>query len=187
MRTAKGKIFIVTMLIIISALHTSPTFAQNTADTLDGRFHDELLDHLVGKWNVTSVAHGDSSTAVIEAEWVLDHQFLHYHFMGNETIPRIGVPMEFECFIGYNHINKRYVILGMSIFGVDYFEGFSYGSRDGNEIKVVQKANNEADGTNIQRYIWEPTTNSWTILSRPEEKGKEGEVFLEMKLVRQTP
>ncbi len=187
MKAAKSKIFKSVMLIVISALLTIPTFAQGTADTVDGRFHDDLLNHLVGKWDVTSIAHGDSSTAVIEAEWVLDHQFLHYHFIGNETIPRIGTPMEIECFIRYNHINKRYVILGMSIFGVDFFEGFSYGTRNGNEIKVVQKANNEADDTNIQSYVWEPATKSWTIQSRPEiASGKEGEVFLEMKLVRQT-
>jgi hypothetical protein len=186
MRAEKSKMFTAMMLIVISALLASPTFAQSTADTADGRFHDDLLDHLVGKWDVTSIAHGDSSTAVIMAEWVLNHQFLHYRFIGNETIPRIGTPMEIECFIGYNHVNKRYVVLGMSIFGVDFFEGFSYGSRNGNEIKVLQKPNNEADDTNIQTYIWEPTTDSWTIQSRPEVGGKEGEVFLDMQLVRQT-
>ena len=70
----------------------------------------------------------------------------------------------------------------MSVFGVDDFEGFCYGYRDGNELKLVQKGNNEADPTNLQRYIWEPGSNSWTIQSRPIAAGKEGEVFLDMKL-----
>ena len=90
--------------------------------------------------------------------------------------------MEIECFISYNYNSKRYVVLGMSVFGVDDFEGFCYGSRNGNELKFVQKANNEAAPTNIQRYTWEPTSNSWTIQSKPIVAGKEGDVFLDMKL-----
>ena len=183
MYTINNKTFFLVMLIVFSALIINPTFAQNPKDTTTGSFQDDFLDHLVGKWNITSVAHGFSSTAVLEAEWVLNHQFLYYHFAGNDTIPWIHKPMEFECYISYNYNNKRYVVLGMSVFGVDDFEGFSYGSRNGNELKIVQKGNNEAAPTNIQRYIWEPASNSWSIQSRPIVAGKEGEVFLDMKLV----
>ncbi len=186
MMTTKNKTLISIVLIILSALLTSPIFAQSSVDTIKGQFHDDLLDHLVGKWSVTAIAHGFPGTAVIEAEWVLNHQFLHYHFMGNDTIPWINKPMEFEGFISYNHNNKRYVVLGASVFGVDDFEGFCYAYRNGNELKLVQKENNETDPINIQRWTWEPTSNSWTIRSRPEiASGKEGEVFLDMKLVKQ--
>jgi len=173
--------------LLIGMLLTISCFAQNVGDTTGGRFHDDLLDHLVGKWNITSVAHGFSSTAVLEAEWVLNHQFLYYRFKGNEVIPWIHMPMEIECFISYNHNSKRYVILGMSVFGVDDFEGFCYGYRNGNELKLVQKGNNETDPVNIQRLTWEPASNSWTIQSRPIVSGKEGEVFLNMKLVPAKP
>ncbi|MEJ7681795.1 MAG: hypothetical protein WKG06_28905 [Segetibacter sp.] len=138
--------------LLIATIITTATFAQTADDTTDHRFHDDLLDHLVGKWNITSVAHGFSSTAVFEAKWVLNHQFLHYHLKSNEVIPWIHKPMEIECFISYNHNSKRYVVLGMSVFGVDDFEGFSYGDRNANELKIIQKGNNEADPTNIQRY-----------------------------------
>ena len=36
------------------------------------------------------------------------------------------MPMEIDCYILYNYNNKRYVVLGMSVFGVDDFEGFCY-------------------------------------------------------------
>ena len=168
--------------LCIAVFITLSSFAQDAEDTINRQFQDDLLNHLVGKWNVTSVAHGFSSTAVLEATWVLNHQFLHYHFKGNEVIPWIHMPMEIDCFISYNHNSKRYVVLGMSVFGVDDFEGFCYGHRDGNELKLIQKGNNEADPTNLQRFIWEPTSNSWIIQSRPIVDGKEGEVFLDMKL-----
>jgi hypothetical protein len=169
--------------ILIATIIATTSFAQSPKDTTNGSFQDDLLDHLVGKWNITSVAHGFSSTAVLEAEWVLNHQYLHYRLKSNEVIPWIKMPMEIDCFISYNYNSKRYVVLGMSVFGVDDFEGFCYGSRNGNELKLVQEANNDADPTNIQRYTWEPTSNSWTIQSRPIVAGKEGEIFLNMKLV----
>ena len=189
MRTIKTKTFILIILIAFSALITSPIFAQNAKDTTNGSFQDDFLDHLVGKWNITSVAHGFSSTATLEAEWVLNHQYLHYRLKSNEVIPWIKMQMEIDCFISYNYNSKRYVVLGMSVFGVDDFEGFCYGSRNGNELKVVQKGNNEADPKNIsiQRYTWEPTSNSWTIQSRWAIAGKEGELFLDMKLVAAKP
>src|SRR3954466_15456268 len=92
-------------------------------------------------------------------------QFLHYHLKSNETIPWIHMQMEIDCYISYNHNNKRYVVLGMSVFGVDDFEGFCYGYRDGNELKLIQKGNGEADPKNIsiQRYTWEPISKSWNI------------------------
>src|SRR5450432_3157016 len=99
MRATKNKTFILFMTIAFSALIIRPTFAQSPKDTMDGSFHDDLLDHLVGKWNITSVAHGFSSTAVFEAGWVLNHQFLHFHLKGNEALPWIHMPMEIECYI----------------------------------------------------------------------------------------
>lgn len=68
MRTKKNiSSIILTILLFI----TSSTFAQNAADTINRQFNDNFLDRLVGKWNVTSIAHGITSTAVLEAEWVL--------------------------------------------------------------------------------------------------------------------
>src|SRR4030095_1388820 len=163
------------IFFLISAIIHLSSVGQNNREPADGRFYDDLLDPLVGKWTITSVAHGFSSTAVLEAEWVLNHQFLHYRLKSNEDIPWIRMPMQIECYISYNHNSKHYVILGMSVFGVDEFEGFCYGYRSGNDLKLIQKANNEADPTNIQRYTWEPESNSWTFQSRPIVDGKEGD------------
>ncbi|WP_426671505.1 hypothetical protein ACPPVU_09730 [Mucilaginibacter sp. McL0603] len=161
-------------------------FAQNKADTISGQFHDDLLDHLVGKWNVTSIAHGSPFTSVIDAKWVLNHQYLHVHLKSNEVIPWWHVQMEYDEFIGYNHNSKRYVVHGMSIEGdEDLSEGFCYGYRTGNEFKVVAKFG--VDSLVVQRFTWEPASVSWNIKSNWVIAGKEGEVFLEMKLVAAKP
>ena len=174
------------VLFFLFTVFASHSFAQNAEDTTDGRFHDDLLDHLEGKWDVSSIAHGFSSTATIEAHWILNHQHMHLHFKGDEVIPWIGTPMEFDYFIGFNHNNNRYVIHGVSVFGNDDDDGFWYAYRNGNEIKFLQKGITNSDTMNVQTFTWEPTSNSWRIQSRPQINGKEGEVFLDMKLTAAT-
>lgn len=175
--------------LLITAFITTASFAQNKEDTTDHSFHDNLLDHLVGKWNVSAVAHGFPSTAVIEASWAYNHQHLHLHFKGNDTIPWIGTPMEFDYFIGYNHNYNRYVIHGMSVFGDDNDEGFWYASRNDNELKITGKPiiTSSSDSMVVQRLTWQPETNTWLIQSRQSANGKEGDVFLDMKLTAAKP
>ncbi len=190
-----AKIFKIIALIILTGLMTfiaTPSFAQSAEDTTDGRFHDDLLNHLVGKWNVTSMAHGSPFTAAVEVDWVMNHQYLHIHFKSHEIVPWFHVPMEFEEFIGYNHNSKRYVVHGMSIEGdEDPSEGFLYGYRTGNEFKTVAKFG--SDSLIVQRFSWQTAyrqlnrPDSWNIKSVWVIAGKEGEPFLEMQLVAAKP
>lgn len=167
--------------LLIAALVATSSFSQTAEDTTDHRFHDDLLNHLVGEWNVSSTAHGSTFNGDLEARWVLNHQYLHIHLKSHEVIPWWHVQMEYEEFIGYNHYSKQYVFHGMSIEGdEDASEGFGYGYRNGNEFKTVAKFG--VDTNIVQHFIWRPATNSWNIESRPESNGKEGEIFLDMKL-----
>jgi hypothetical protein len=174
-------------LIILFTFFAAPSFAQNAEDTADGRFHDELLNRLVGEWNVTAIAHGSMFTSDIDAKWILNHQFFHIHLKSHEVIPWWHVQMEYEEFIGYNHINKRYVVHGMSIEGNDYdpSEGFCYAYRSGSEFKTVAKFG--SDSLIVQRFTWEPAPGTWHIESRWVISGIEGETFLDMKLVAAKP
>jgi hypothetical protein len=169
-------------LLILVIYSAGSVAAQNIKDSADGRFHDDLLDHLVGTWKVNAVAHDFHSTAIINVEWVLNHQFLFLHFMGIDTIPWWHMPMEYQEFIGYNHAKKRYNFHGMSIEGdTDTSEGFGYAYRNGNEFKIVAKMN--ADTSLIQRLTWQPTSRTWSVKSTGVFNGKEDpEVFIEMKL-----
>jgi len=167
--------------LIITTLICFASFSQNAADTTDKRFHDDLLDHLVGNWHDTAVAHGSVFTSEVDANWVLNHQYLLIHLKSNEVVPWWHVQMEYDEYIGYNHYQQRYIVHGMSIEGdEDLSEGFSYGYRNGNDFKTITKFS--ADTNIVQHFIWKPVSNTWLIQSRPEINGKEGELFLEMKL-----
>lgn len=178
-----------TYFIFISMLLFSSGFTQNAVDTANKRFYDGLLDNLVDEWNVTSVAHGFSSTATLTAKWILNHQHFHLHFKGNEVIPWIGTPMEFDYFIGFNHNQNRYIVHGISVFSNDDDEGFWYAYRNGNEIKLIAKPiiTSGSDTMNIQQFIWHPEIKTWSIQTRQLVNGKEGEVFLNMKLTAKEP
>lgn len=172
--------------LFIAIFIVNTTFAQTAEDTADHRFHDDLLNHLVGEWNDTAIAHGSKFTSHVDVKWVLNHQYLLIHLKSHEVIPWWHVQMEYYEYIGYNHYQKRYTVHGMSIEGdEDLSEGFGYGYRNGNDFKTVAKFG--ADTNIVQHFIWQPATNSWAIQSRPERNGKEGDIFLDMKLTAAKP
>ncbi len=116
----------------------------------------------------------------------LNHQYLVLHLKSNEIVPWWGVQMEYYQYIGYNHYKQRYTIHGMSIEGdEDLSEGFCYGYRNGNDFKTVAKFG--ADTSIVQHLIWQPETNTWLIQSKAEVNGKEGNIFLDMKLTAEKP
>ena len=165
--------------VAATLLAASSLFAQNNSAAVDWQFHDDLLDHLVGKWVATGIVHGNPATLNIEAEWVLEHQYLRIHEQGAENVPGMPFPFEGVLFVGYQQTGKRYVAHEMTVWGGDDpTEGFLHAIRTGDEIKLVGK-----DGTEVmrvQRFTWDPVSRSWHIESRPVKAGKEGEPFIDL-------
>lgn len=171
------------LLIFFCSLVTPASVAQNKNDTTGGQFRDDLLEHFVGKWNVSSIAHGKFFEQTdLEATWVMNHQFLRIHLQGIEVVPGLGIPIEGLYFIGYNHHAKRYVVHELNVFGGDQPNGgFCYGRRDGNELKLVYKFPATADSAIVQRFTWQPVSGSWRMVSHLEISGKEQAPFLELE------
>ncbi len=159
------------------------SIAQNREDTTDGRFHDDLLDHLVGKWNVNGIVHGMKFQNLnLEATWIMNHQYLQIHEKGTDTVPFIKMPWEAMFIIGYNHSTKQYVFYEFTVRGVDEpYEGFSYASRSGNKLKVFSKLSTKE--MIIQSFTWQPSSNSWHLELRIKKDGKEGEPYLDLKAI----
>jgi hypothetical protein len=174
--------------LLMATFCSISSFAQNV-DSTDWRFHDELLDHLVGKWRVTGTAFGKPTKETLEAEWVIDHQYLHIHEKSEQNIPEIDGPFETEFFIGFNRNSKRYVVHEMNVCGTAMCEGFYYATRTGNEIKIEKTSNSLP--ASIQRFVWEPSSASWHIELRLVRdldgklvnNGKEGDVVIDLELV----
>jgi hypothetical protein len=170
-------------LIVLASCWAPGSFGQIAPDGTDGRFHDDLLDHFVGKWDVSATVHGEKFTLDREAEWVMGHQYLRIHEKSREDIPWLKVPFERTLFIGYNHRYKRYVVYELSVHGSDS-EGFSYAVRSGNELKFEYKIDADVIA-NV--FTWEPASGSWNFQVRPVIAGKEQKPFTDQKAVPAKP
>lgn len=167
MKISQTFTFIIALLL--GAYSSLTAYSQDSAD---GSFHDDLLDHLVGQWEISAVAHGrPPDKGVLAVEWVFNHQFLRIYEKGTGNIPGMNTPFEGMHFIGFDRTHQRYVSHLVCIRG-GAADGLSYGSRTGNEIKLVYNM--------VQRFTWMPESHSWLIGSRSVKAGKEDEPFLEI-------
>ena len=170
---------------ILVLCFVSTSFAQGPEDTTDKRFHDDLLDHLVGKWEVSATVHGQKFTLDREAGWVLNHQYLRIHEKSREVIPWLKVPFERTIFIGYNHRTKRYVVHELNVHGADIPaepEGFSYAARAGNELAMDHMMGTEVVGRS--RWSWDPASGSWHFQGGQVIDGKEQEPHAHLRAIR---
>jgi hypothetical protein len=175
----KTSSFRVLAVIVVASCVAPVSLAQVDKDGNDARFYDDLLDHFVGKWDVSATVYGQKFSLDRDVEWVLSHQYLRIHEKSREVIPWLKAPFERTIFIGYNHGSKRYVVYELSVHGADAQtepEGLYYATRTGNELKMVLTSGSEV--VSNARFIWEPASGSWQFQARPVIGGKEQAPFL---------
>jgi hypothetical protein len=180
---------VISLIVTTTLFCTINAFTQNVEDTTDWRFHDDLLNHLVGKWDITGVMYGRADKGTLEAEWVMDHQYLRIHEKSEEVVPEINKPYETEFFIGFNRKTKRYVVHEMDVCGSNMNEGLFYARRTGNELTLEKIRDSLL--CSVQRFTWEPASGGWHIEIRLVRNvdgklvndGKEGEPVVDLKAV----
>lgn len=184
----KASSFKVLAMIVLALCVAPVSLAQVDKDGSDRRFYDDLLDHLVGKWDVNATVHGKKFTLDREAEWVMSHQYLRIYEKSREVIPWLKAPFERTIFIGYNHRSKRYIVYELTVHGGDVPhepEGFYYAERTGNELKMAMTKGAEVVG--YSRFTWEPASRSWRFQGGQVIAGKEQEPFVDQKAVAAKP
>ncbi|HVP52808.1 MAG TPA: hypothetical protein VMT05_11895 [Terriglobales bacterium] len=166
-------------VLLIAALTSLPAAAQAPPE-----WHDDFVDHMAGAWALTGQVVGRDAHHDVQAEWVLNHQFLRIHEKTAASAPPTERRYEAIWFLGYDAVSERYVLHLMDIFGTRYSETLGYGTRDGNAIRFVFEY---PDGPFHTTYRWSPETGSWQWLL--EQKNKEGKwtTFADFKLTRALP
>jgi hypothetical protein len=137
---------------------------------------DRFLDNLVGDWSVERKMgrNGRIVQTSIHCEWVLNHQFIEFHYGSADPKP------EYEAFvfIGFDTSAKNYVCHWVDVFGATY-SALGYGKMDDKllalEFKFLPK-----DGELTNKFSFDPQTKTWTSLIRQTEKG-EWKTFAEEK------
>jgi hypothetical protein len=70
--------------LMFTLLIPSIAFPQNQSPDSYAVLKDDLLDHLVGKWNVAGTTHNTPTAQTLEVDWVLNHQFLRIYQKSSE-------------------------------------------------------------------------------------------------------
>ena len=91
-----------TLALALVAL-AGPASAQPAAPT--------LLDRLVGKWVLTGVLSGKETTHDVDAEWVLNREYVRLHEVSREKDNRGGPAYEAIIFIAPDPKTGEYVCL----------------------------------------------------------------------------
>ena len=149
--------------LALLAAACTPALGQETSalDGPRGRFDDDLISNLEGRWKVTRQIRGTTVENEANATWVLNHQFLQLHMKD------VALPPKYEAIIliGYVYSDKQYVAYWTDTFGAKY-SGVAKGRRDGKSVEF--RFDNE-DGPFFNTFTWFPERNEW--VSRMENQG----------------
>ena len=142
------------MLVPALAAQGGPGVPQPT-------FHDDLLDNLVGVWNLTGTLRGQPVHETVFAEWVLNHQFLMIHRK------QIDGPNEQFTYLGYDTVSDRYVIHRMDNTGGRASEFLGYGLRTGDKIQFIFEYPTRPYRVT---YSWDAKEKSWQLVTESKER-----------------
>jgi len=154
-----------------------------TASAQQATFQDSLLDHFIGSWVLHGIIQGKETTHDIVAQWVLGHQYFHFHEVSIEK-DSSGNPMyEATVFIGWNQPSGQY-----ACFWLDGTSGnglsnpvMGYAKRNKDKIEFLFKFNE----TTLfhTTFLYDRGSDSWQWIMDNEENGKL-QPFARVKLTR---
>jgi Protein of unknown function (DUF1579) len=151
---------------------------------LDGPNHpfdDSLMDKLAGKWKLSGMIAHQKAEHSVEAEWVLNHQFLRIHEKALGPGEGGRLPYEVMAFIGYDNASERYVAHWIDIFGGRVSETLGYGTKRGNAVEFVFEY---PDGPFHTTFQWHPETTTWEWVMRQKNETGQWVIFGEMTLAK---
>lgn len=121
--------------------------------------NDALLDAMTGKWVLTGTVRGKPTTHDVEADWVLNHQFVRLHEVSREKTAAGAPQYDAWIFVGWDDTQKLYIIHWLDVYGGGY-SGRGKGKRDGNSIPFLFHYEN--DNTDFQNtFVWDEKAKTW--------------------------
>lgn len=169
--------------LLLAFLLSAAALAQDSAE-LDGpkhQFQDPFLENLVGSWKLTGKVMGTGAEHEVDAEWVLNHQFLRIHEK-DENLPKDGnVPYEATIMVGYDNASERYVAHWLDIYGGRFSETLGYGTRTNNEVRFVFEY---PDGPFHTTFRWLPDNKQWQWLMETKTKSGQWKQFADLTLTQ---
>lgn len=129
-----------------------------------------LLDRLVGQWVLTGTIQGKQTTHDVEAEWVLNREYVRLHEVSREKDAKGGPAYEAIVFIGKDDKTGEYTCLWLDTTGGGGLsgDGIGRGKPAADRIPFVFKA-----GTDTFRntFVYSAGNGTWQWIMDGETAG----------------
>jgi hypothetical protein len=168
------------LLALLAALFSALVPTSSSAQTAGG-WRDDLVDHLAGAWKLEGEVVGHAAHHDVNAEWVLNHEFLYIHETTSAAAPRSEHRYEASWFLGYDPLSERYVLHLLDVFGARFSETLGHGVREGNELRFVFEYPDGPFRTNLR---WSPEDDAWQWAMQQKDKNGKWTKFADLKLTR---
>src|SRR5712671_2127679 len=104
-------------LALFTVLLSVPIVAQAPAE-----WQPDLVNHLTGSWKLEGQVMGSIAHHDVQADWVLNHQFLRIQEKTAANAPATERRYDSIWYLGYDSISERYVLHLMDTFGARFSE-----------------------------------------------------------------
>ena len=142
------------------------SFGQYTLKCDPKRFEDDLLDRLVGQWDLTGKIRNRSVKNNFSAAWVLNHQFIELNFVDVASPPAYIAKVS----IGYDCISERYVVHWLDNFGGRFSKTLGFGIKNEQTIEFRFEY---PDAPFINKFTYDSKNDSWHLhMTTKNEKGE---------------
>ncbi len=143
---------------------------------------DPLLDHMTGNWILQGTISGRETTHDIEADWVLNHEYIRIHEASREKNAQGQPAYEAIVFIGWDTQSSHYTCLWLDTTGGNGLSGdaIGHGKRSGDEIAFFFESK---DGNFHTTFVYSKSSDSWQWIMDNEIGGKLSP-FARLKLTR---
>jgi hypothetical protein len=163
--------------VIFFVLIMTNGFGQDTIKCNDNYFNDQLLDKIVGKWDLKGTIGNRPVVNNFSAQWILNHQFIELNFTDTANIPTYAA----KVIIGYDCISERYVVHWIDNFGGRLSETLGYGQQKGNSIEFRFEY---PDSPFINKFLYMNNKDIWQLNMTTKNKKGEWVIFGDEFLTR---
>jgi hypothetical protein len=126
---ALATVFVPATVFIPAVVFVPILGAQSGLSPQQAPFQNDLLDQLVGAWDITGTIRGAPVHERAEAEWVLGHQFLRVYRK------QIEGPSESVVHVGYDTLLHRFVAFRLDNLGGRGGEYPGYVAQKGDQLE----------------------------------------------------
>lgn len=163
------------LLILFVALTSATAFGQQPV------IKDTLLDHFAGRWVLQGTIAGSQTTHDVDAEWVLENQYIRLHEVSRERNSEGKPVCEAMVFVAWERASARYVCIWLDNTGVTSPGSIGTAKRSGDELPFLFQTKEGAFHTT---FAYLSRTDSWEWRMDDEQNGAL-QPFARLTLTRQ--